>query len=49
MSNTETFTNSIGVWEIQEDGTIRLISEAEAPKVKRVNKYARSRKRNRVR
>jgi hypothetical protein len=44
---TKTFRNSIGVWEIQEDGTVRLISEAEEPKVKkRVKKYAGSTKRN---
>lgn len=48
--NTKTFTNSIGVWEIQEDGSIRLIREAEVPsETKRVKKYAGSRKGNRVR
>lgn len=49
--NTKTFTNSIGVWEIQEDGSIRLIREAEVPKQKKrvVKKYAGSRKGNRVR
>ena len=46
--DTETFKNSIGLWEINEDGTVRLISEAEAPleKSKRVKKYANSTKRN---
>ncbi len=45
---TETFKNSIGLWEINEDGTVRLISEAEVPleKSKRVKKYANSTKRN---
>ena len=43
---TETFKNSIGLWEINEDGTVRLISEAEVPleKSKRVKKYANSTK-----
>lgn len=48
---TETFTNSLGIWEINEDGTVRLISEAEVPieKSKRVKKNAGADKRNRVR
>ena len=46
--DTETFKNSIGLWEINKDGTVRLISEAEVPleKSKRVKKYANSTKRN---
>tara|TARA_R110002020_G_scaffold170652_6_gene360455 strand:- start:48 stop:209 length:162 start_codon:yes stop_codon:yes gene_type:complete len=35
MANAETrktFINSIGTWEIQEDGTIRLISEERHPR-----------------
>lgn len=48
--NDKTFTNSIGVWEIQKDGTVRLIREAEVPKErKRVKKYARSGERIRTR
>jgi hypothetical protein len=43
----KTFTNTLGVWEINEDGSIRLISEAEVPvKESRVKKYANSEKRN---
>jgi len=29
MTSVKTFINSIGTWEIQEDGTIRLISEVK--------------------
>jgi len=51
FTDIETFTNSLGVWEINEDGTVRLISEAEAPleKSKRVKKNASINKRNRIR
>jgi len=45
----QTFTNSIGVWEIQEDGSIRLISEAEVPIERKVKKNASSEKRHRTR
>ncbi len=45
----KTFTNTLGVWEITEDGTVRLISEAEVPiKESRVKKYADSKKRDRT-
>ncbi len=30
---SKTFINSIGTWELQEDGTVRLIREAKQPKV----------------
>ena len=48
FTGIETFKNSIGLWEINKDGTIRLISEAEVPleKSKRVKKNANSTKRN---
>mgnify|MGYP003112716828 FL=1 len=51
FTGIETFTNSLGIWEINEDGTVRLISEAEVPieKSKRVKKNAGINKRNRVR
>ena len=46
-NSMKTFTNTLGVWEINEDGSIRLISEAEVPvKESRVKKYANSEKRN---
>ncbi len=45
----QTFTNSIGVWEIQEDGSIRLISEAEVPIERKVRKNAGGEKRHRIR
>ena len=39
----------LGVWEIKEDGTIRLISEAEQPKEKRrSDRNAGTKKRNRI-
>ena len=44
----KTFTNTLGVWEIQEDGTIRLIREASEPVKRVVRKNAGSRKRNRI-
>ena len=35
--------NSIGTWEIQEDGTIRLISEVKQPrKVKNRRKWKKN-------
>ncbi|QDP59903.1 MAG: hypothetical protein GOVbin709_27 [Prokaryotic dsDNA virus sp.] len=44
----KTFINSIGLWEIQEDGSIRLIRAAKIDneKSERVKRYACSRKRN---
>ena len=46
----KTFINSIGVWELQEDGTIRLISEIiQKDEREKVKKNARSGERNRVR
>lgn len=49
MNDRNTFINTLGVWEIKEDGTIRLISEAEPPKEKRKSdKYASIKKRNRI-
>jgi hypothetical protein len=40
---SRTFINSIGTWEIQEDGTIRLISEVKAPrKVKERRKWKKN-------
>ena len=44
----KTFINSIGLWELQEDGSIRLVREAKQKneKSERVKKYACSRKRN---
>lgn len=45
----KTFINSIGVWEIQEDGSIRLISEIVPKDDRVVKKNASSNKRNRVR
>ena len=44
----KTFTNTLGVWEIQEDGSIRLIREASEPVKREVRKNASSNKRNRV-
>lgn len=46
--NMKTFINSIGLWELQEDGSIRLVREAKQKneKSERVKKYACSRKRN---
>ena len=45
----KTFTNTLGVWEYQEDGSIRLIREAKEPIDKRrVKKYANSAKGNRI-
>ena len=35
---SKTFINSIGTWEINEDGTIRLIREANQPKVEKVTR-----------
>ena len=43
----KTFINSIGVWELQEDGSIRLISEI-VQEDERVRKNAHSDKRNRI-
>ena len=49
MSDRNTFINTLGVWEIKEDGTIRLISEAEPPKEKRrSDRNAGTKKRNRI-
>ena len=49
MNDRNTFINTLGVWEIKEDGTVRLISEAEPPKEKRKSdKYASTKKRNRT-
>ena len=49
MNDRNTFINTLGVWEIKEDGTIRLISEAEQPKEKRrSDKNAGTKKRNRI-
>tara|TARA_R110000751_G_scaffold109345_7_gene206443 strand:- start:2097 stop:2249 length:153 start_codon:yes stop_codon:yes gene_type:complete len=49
MSKRNTFINTLGVWEIKEDGTIRLISEAVMPKEKnRSEKYASTKERNRI-
>jgi len=49
MNNRNTFINTLGVWEIKEDGTVRLISEAEPPKQnKKSDKYAGTKKRNRI-
>jgi hypothetical protein len=46
MSRTgvsKTFTNSIGRWEINEDGTIRLISEVKQPiRVKNSRKWKKN-------
>ena len=37
------FINSIGTWEIQEDGTVRLISEVKLPrKVKERRKWKKN-------
>ena len=50
MSKRNTFINTLGVWEINEDGTIRLISEAEPPKErKRSDRNAGTKKGNRTR
>ena len=47
MSQRNTFINTLGVWEIKDDGTIRLISEAEMTvEKKRSDKYASIKKRN---
>ena len=49
MTNRNTVINTLGVWEIKEDGTIRLISEAEPPKEKRrSDRNAGTKKRNRI-
>ena len=49
MSKRNTFINTLGVWEIKDDGTVRLISEAEMPvDKKRSDKYAGAKKRNRI-
>ena len=29
---SKTFNNSLGTWELREDGTVRLIREAKQPK-----------------
>lgn len=44
----KTFTNTIGLWEHQEDGSIRLVREAKPTNEKRerVKKYASKGKRN---
>jgi len=46
--SSKTFINTLGEWELQEDGSVRLIREATAPKERRVKRYASSDKRNRV-
>ncbi len=39
----KTFINSIGTWEYQEDGTIRLISEVKQPiRVKNKRKWRKN-------
>ena len=30
---SKTFINSLGIWEYNEDGTVRLLREAKQPKV----------------
>ena len=32
VGGAKTFINSIGTWQYQEDGTVRLISEVKQPK-----------------
>jgi hypothetical protein len=40
---SKTFMNSIGTWEIQEDGTIRLLSEVkQSRKVKERRKWKKN-------
>lgn len=48
MSQRNTFINTLGVWEINDDGSVRLISEAENPTKKRSDRYASTKKRNRT-
>ena len=43
MTSEKTFINSIGTWKIQEDGTVRLISEVKQPnRVKRRRKWKKN-------
>ena len=46
---SKTFTNTLGVWEIQDDGSVRLLRAASVPiRESRVKKYANSKKRDRT-